>query len=102
MVRAGAPLQYPTATAAVSTVFPDFDQYSGPPFELGRMTPSVSDPAVQLQYGLRVGIPDAGQLDARQQVPARNGVDARAFGRRVSMMRLASSRDATSAALVRR
>ncbi len=71
MVRAGAPLQYPTKTAAASTVFPDFDQYKGPPFELGRMIPSVSDPSVQLQYGLRVGITEAGQLDALETLNIR-------------------------------
>jgi Asp-tRNA(Asn)/Glu-tRNA(Gln) amidotransferase A subunit family amidase len=71
MVRAGAPIRYPTDTVAASTVFPDFDQYKGPSFELGRMTPSVSDPAIQLQYGLRVGIPDAGQLNALETLNIR-------------------------------
>ena len=56
MVRAGSPLKYPSATVPVSSIFPEFDQYQGPPFELGRMVTSVSDPTVQLQYGLRVGI----------------------------------------------
>src|SRR5438552_3587744 len=71
MVRAGSPIQYPTQTVAASTVFPDLDQYAGPPLELGRMIQSVSDPTVQLQYGLRVGIPDAGQLDALETLNIR-------------------------------
>ena len=60
MFRAGAPLAYPTKTVPVSKVFPNYDQYSGRPLELGRMEPSISDPSVQLQVGLRVGIPEAG------------------------------------------
>jgi len=71
MVRAGAPLKYPTQTVPVSSVFPDYDQYTGLPFEFGRMETSVSDPAVQLQYGLRVGIPEAGQLDALETINIR-------------------------------
>jgi len=65
MLRAGAPVQYPTKTVAASTVFPNLDQYKGIPLELGKMITSVSDPSVQLQYGWRVGIPEAGQLNAR-------------------------------------
>jgi Asp-tRNA(Asn)/Glu-tRNA(Gln) amidotransferase A subunit family amidase len=71
MVRAGAPLAYPTKTVAASTIFPSFDQYAGPPLELGRMEPSVSDPKVQLQFGLRVGIPEAGQLSALETLNIR-------------------------------
>jgi amidase len=71
MVRAGAPIQYPTQTVAASTVFPDLDQYKGPPLELGHMAPSVSDPSVQLQIGWRVGIPDAGQLNALETLNIR-------------------------------
>ena len=71
MVRAGSPIQYPTQTVAASTVFPDLDQYAGPPLELGRMIQSVSDPSVQLQYGWRVGIPEAGQLNALETLNIR-------------------------------
>jgi amidase len=71
MVRAGAPIQYPMQTVAASTVFPDLDQYSGPPLEFGKMVTSVSDPSVQLQYGLRVGIPEVGQLDALETLNIR-------------------------------
>src|ERR1700730_11134813 len=51
MVRAGAPIKYPTETVAASTVFPNLDQYKGLPLELGYMAPSISDPSVQLQVG---------------------------------------------------
>src|SRR5882724_473106 len=44
MVRAGAPIAYPTKTVAVSSVFPNFEQYAGPRFEFGKMAPSISDP----------------------------------------------------------
>jgi Asp-tRNA(Asn)/Glu-tRNA(Gln) amidotransferase A subunit family amidase len=71
MVRAGSPLEYPTQTVAASTIFPNFEQYAGPPLELGRMEPSISDPSVQLQFGLRAGIPDAGQLNALETLNIR-------------------------------
>ena len=71
MMRAGSVLKYPTQTVAVGTVFPNFDQYTGLPLELGQMIASVSDPSVQLQYGWRVGIPDAGQLDALETLNIR-------------------------------
>jgi Asp-tRNA(Asn)/Glu-tRNA(Gln) amidotransferase A subunit family amidase len=71
MVRAGSVLKYPTQTVAAAKVFPDLDQYQGLPLELGKMVASVSDPAVQLQYGLRVGIPEAGQLNALETLNIR-------------------------------
>jgi amidase len=63
-VRAGAPLRFPTDTVAASTIFPDLDKYEGPPLEFGRMEATASDPSVQQQYGMIVGKPDAGQLNA--------------------------------------
>ena len=63
-VRAGAPLRFPTDTVAVSTLFPDLDRYQGKPLELGRMEATASDPSVQQQYGMIVGIPNAGQVNA--------------------------------------
>jgi Asp-tRNA(Asn)/Glu-tRNA(Gln) amidotransferase A subunit family amidase len=63
-MRAGSPVKFPTATVAVSKLLPDFDQYAGLPLEFGRMEPTLSDPSVQEQVGLRVGIPNAGQLNA--------------------------------------
>ena len=64
MVRAGSPLEYPTETAAISEFLPDFDNYEGPPIEFGRMEPTASDPTVQAQYGMTVGMPNAGQTNA--------------------------------------
>jgi amidase len=63
-VRAGAPLAFPTATVKAATLFPDLDQYQGPPIEFGRMEATASDPSVEQQYGMIVGKPDAGQLNA--------------------------------------
>ena len=62
-VRAGSPLKFPTATVAIATLVPNFDQYAGPPIEFGRMEATASDPAVQQQYGMIVGIPNAGQAN---------------------------------------
>ncbi|HKY20322.1 MAG TPA: amidase family protein [Vicinamibacterales bacterium] len=63
-VRAGAPLKFPTITVPVSSVFPNFKEYTGPTLEFGRMEPTISDPSVQQQFGMRVGVPNAGQLNA--------------------------------------
>jgi amidase len=63
-VRAGAPLSFPAETVRASTLLPDLDKYKGPPLEFGRMEPTASDPSVQQQYGMIVGKPDAGQLNA--------------------------------------
>jgi len=63
-VRAGAPVEFPTETVAISKVLPNFDEYSGPPVNFGRMERTASDPAVYQQYGMILGIPDAGQMNA--------------------------------------
>ncbi|HEX3861405.1 MAG TPA: amidase family protein [Stellaceae bacterium] len=63
-VRAGTPLAFPTETVPASTLFPNLDKYQGPPLEFGRMEPTASDPAVTQQYGMIVGKPNAGQLNA--------------------------------------
>ena len=60
----GAPVKYPTQTVKASTFIPDLDQYKGLPIEYGRMEPTVSDPSVQQQWGMRVGIAEAGGVDA--------------------------------------
>ena len=64
VIRAGSPLKFPTQTIAISELLPNFDQYAGPPIEFGRMEPTASDPTVQQQYGMTIGIPNAGQLNA--------------------------------------
>jgi len=63
-VRATAPLRFPTETVNASAILPDLDKYTGPAIEFGRMEPTASDPAVQQQYGMIAGRPDAGQLNA--------------------------------------
>ena len=63
-VRAGAPIEFPSSTVPVSEILPDFDDYRGLPIEFGRMEPTRSDPTVQQQYGMVVGMADAGQLNA--------------------------------------
>jgi amidase len=63
-VRAMAPLRFPNRTVKADTVLPDLDKYEGAPLEYGRMEPTASDPAVQQQFGMIVGIPQAGQVNA--------------------------------------
>src|SRR6185436_19597140 len=70
-VRAGAPITFPTQTVAVSTIFPKYDEYAGLPLELGRMELTLSNPGVQQQWGMRVGIPNAGQLNALETLNIR-------------------------------
>lgn len=64
VVRAGAPLRFPTETVAIGTLLPNYAEYRGPPIELGRMEPTASDPSVQQQYGMTVGTPRSGQVNA--------------------------------------
>ncbi|MEW5982580.1 MAG: amidase family protein [Acidobacteriota bacterium] len=63
-VRAGKPLAFPTETVPISALLPDFDQYAGPPIEFGRMEATATDPDVQQQYGMTVGTPQSGQINA--------------------------------------
>src|SRR5690349_14190453 len=55
VVRGGKPLTFPTQTVAASTFLPDLDKYQGLPLEYGRMEPTLSDPGVQQEFGMRVG-----------------------------------------------
>src|SRR6266851_9332709 len=64
VVRAQALLRFPSETVKASTILPDLDKYNGPPLEFGRMEATASDPAVQQQYGMITGNPNAGQLNA--------------------------------------
>ena len=70
-VRAGSPLKFPTQTIKASAIFPDFDQYSGPPIEFGRMETTATDPSVYQQYGMTVGMPNAGQVNGLQTINIR-------------------------------
>ena len=64
VVRAQSPLEFPTETVKASDVLPDLDKYQGPPLEFGRMEATASDPDVMQQFGMIVGVPNAGQLNA--------------------------------------
>jgi amidase len=70
-VRAGSPLVFPTKTVKADTVFPDLANYKGLPMEYGRMETTVSDPSVSAQIGMRVGLPNAGQLNALETINIR-------------------------------
>jgi Asp-tRNA(Asn)/Glu-tRNA(Gln) amidotransferase A subunit family amidase len=63
-VRAGSAAFFPSSTTAVGSVLPKFDEYAGPPIDFGRMETTSSDPAVYQQYGMVVGIHNAGQINA--------------------------------------
>jgi amidase len=63
-VRATAPLRFPTETVKASTILPDLHKYKGSPLEFGRMEATASDPDAQQQFGMIVGKPHAGQLNA--------------------------------------
>ena len=63
-VRAQYPIEFPTETVKASDVLPDLDKYQGPPLEYGRMEATASDPSVSQQFGMIVGIPNAGQLNS--------------------------------------
>ena len=63
-VRAMAPLRFPAQTVKASTILPDLDRYKGPPLEYGRMEATASDPDMHQQFGMIVGIADAGQVNA--------------------------------------
>ena len=64
VIRAQSPIEFPTETVKASDVLPDLDKYQGPPLEYGRMEATASDPSVSQQFGMIVGIPNAGQLNA--------------------------------------
>jgi Asp-tRNA(Asn)/Glu-tRNA(Gln) amidotransferase A subunit family amidase len=69
--RAGTPLQFPTQTVAASTIFPALDRYRGLPLDYGRMETTISNPEVFAQMGMRIGIPDAGQVNALETIALR-------------------------------
>ena len=63
-VRAGSPVTFPTESVALTEIVPDFDKYTGYKPDYGRMETTASDPSVYQQYGMVVGIPNAGQVNA--------------------------------------
>jgi hypothetical protein len=63
-IRAQQPVVFPTATVKASAVLPDLNKHKGLALEFGRMEPTASDSCVQQQFGMIVGIPNAGQVNA--------------------------------------
>ena len=55
--------EYASAAAATAAL-PPGDPRKTPPIEFGRMESTASDPRVQQQFGMTVGIPNAGQVRA--------------------------------------
>ena len=55
--------EYKTAVSATADLAPG-DPKKTAPIEVGRMEPTASDPSVEQQFGMTVGIPNAGQLRA--------------------------------------
>jgi Asp-tRNA(Asn)/Glu-tRNA(Gln) amidotransferase A subunit family amidase len=70
-ILAGKTVTYPTQTVAASTFLPNLSEYKGPPIEFGRMEPTVSDSSVQQQWGMRVGLPHAGGVNALETLNIR-------------------------------
>jgi len=63
-IRAGSATSFPSSTTPPGSVLPKFDEYAGPPIDFGRMETTSSDPTVYQQYGMVVGIHNAGQINA--------------------------------------
>jgi Asp-tRNA(Asn)/Glu-tRNA(Gln) amidotransferase A subunit family amidase len=69
--RAGVPVKFPLDTVAINKVLPDFDKYQGLKPDFGRMEPTMSDPTVQQQFGMVVGVPNATQVNALETLNIR-------------------------------
>jgi amidase len=63
-LRGTQKLRFPTETVKVTEILPDLDKYKGPPIEYGRMEATASDPSARQQFGMIVGKPNAGQVNA--------------------------------------
>ena len=63
-IRGTVPIRFPTETVKASSFLPELDRYGGPPLEFGRMEATQSDAGVYQQFGMIVGIADAGQVNA--------------------------------------
>ncbi len=71
LVRAGVAATFPTTTRAASTFLPNLSEYQGAPLDYGHMEATASDPSVQQQYGMVVGLKDAGQVNALESINIR-------------------------------
>lgn len=63
-VRAEQAIIFPQETISAKEFLPDLEHYQGKALEFGRMEPTASDPTVMQQFGMIVGKPNAGQLNA--------------------------------------
>src|SRR5439155_947177 len=63
-LTAGIVSEKPEHAPASGSVLPGFDAYGGPPIDFGRLEATISDPTVYQQYGMVVGIHNAGQINA--------------------------------------
>ena len=63
-MRALSPIKFPTETVSIRSLVPDYDQYIGTRLEFGRMESTASDPTVQQQYGMTIGTPNSGHINA--------------------------------------
>jgi amidase len=63
-IRGKDRVRFPAETVKASTALPELVAYRGPPLEFGRMEPTASDPDVQQQFGMLIGKPNAGQVNA--------------------------------------
>ena len=64
VVRGGEAICFDRKTIQASQLLPDLDQYQGPDLEFGRMEATASDPGVMQQFGMILGKPNSGQLNA--------------------------------------
>jgi len=71
VLRGGAAIQFDQKTMKISELLPHLDQYIGPPLENGRMEATASDPSVMQQFGMIVGKPEAGQVNALSTINIR-------------------------------
>ncbi|MES2825300.1 MAG: amidase family protein [Pseudomonadota bacterium] len=70
-VRAGSALVFPTKTVKATKVFPALNEYKGLPLDYGRMETTISDSSAFAQMGMRVGMANAGQVNALETLNLR-------------------------------
>ncbi len=69
--RGGHEIKFPTKTVKVDDVLPDRKNYMGKQLEFGRMEKTASKQDVYQQFGMIVGIPNAGQVNALSTINIR-------------------------------
>ena len=71
VLRGGQPIRFDQETLNASKLLPNLDRYIGPDIEFGRMESTASDPSIYQQFGMIVGKPNAGQLNALSTINLR-------------------------------